>query len=602
MWVKPLTIAKFDWGLNLSTTSEIGDNQFQVAKNVYYNSKWQIQTRYGIDYFGNALWTDKPVHSYFFFQRDDNLETTALAVSETDIYKYTESTGNRASISATVSEFETLPGKTTERVRFDFAVYKNVIYMCNGVDAYQKYDGTTRSEIGMWSPVVCTFTNWTDLVNKVWHWLENWDSVRFSNSWGALPAEIVDWQFYYVVNKNTDDFQISETYDWDALDFTDDWTGTNSYELAGQPRYRYINMNTDRLYGTGADATPTTLYYTNAAPANWNDLTTNVVVVGWDELGRINGMNELWNIILVMKSWKIYSVDVTNTKAEAIDAQTWWYSDRSIANVANSLVYLTERGIDTLKPRTWVTGSSALESTQLDENVRELTRQIEENQYNANAWWYVKKLNNYYFAFDTNGDNVPDTVLVYNALVKAWTQYIYPNLYDFWSYIDSDWVHYFLGASATEDRIYELETGTQDLWEDIEFELKSKDYDFWEPGTYKTYWYIDITGQKSKYFDIELNIEVDWEIVWWGKITDDNITQTAVKETLWTRAIWVDTLTWESDSPTDVYNFVARIPLYVTGTNINFQLKSTGGTWILHKARIDVNKESIDVFGYSNII
>ena len=49
MWVKPLTIAKFDWWLNLSTTSEIGDNQFQVAKNVYYNSKWQIQTRYGID-------------------------------------------------------------------------------------------------------------------------------------------------------------------------------------------------------------------------------------------------------------------------------------------------------------------------------------------------------------------------------------------------------------------------------------------------------------------------------------------------------------------------------------------------------------------------
>jgi hypothetical protein len=44
-------------------------------------------------------------------------------------------------------------------------------------------------------------------------------------------------------------------------------------------------------------------------------------------------MNELGNIVLVMKSGKIYSVDVTNTKAEAIDAQTGGFSDRTIANV-----------------------------------------------------------------------------------------------------------------------------------------------------------------------------------------------------------------------------------------------------------------------------
>ena len=62
-------------------------------------------------------------------------------------------------------------------------------------------------------------------------------------------------------------------------------------------------------------------------------------------------MNELGNIVLVMKSGKIYSVDVTNTKAEAIDAQTGGFSDRTIANVGNSLVYLTERGVDTLQPR-----------------------------------------------------------------------------------------------------------------------------------------------------------------------------------------------------------------------------------------------------------
>jgi hypothetical protein len=39
-------------------------------------------------------------------------------------------------------------------------------------------------------------------------------------------------------------------------------------------------------------------------------------------MGRINGLNELGNIILAAKNSKIYSIDVTNSKAEPIDAQT----------------------------------------------------------------------------------------------------------------------------------------------------------------------------------------------------------------------------------------------------------------------------------------
>lgn len=69
-------------------------------------------------------------------------------------------------------------------------------------------------------------------------------------------------------------------------------------------------------------------------------------------MGRINGQNELGQVILAFKSGKIYSIDVTNEKALPIDSQTGGFSDRTIANVGNSLVYLTERGVDTLKPRT----------------------------------------------------------------------------------------------------------------------------------------------------------------------------------------------------------------------------------------------------------
>jgi len=312
-----------------------------------------------------------------------------------------------------------------------------------------------------------------------------------------------------------------------------------------------------------------------------------------------------------MKSWNIYSADLTQTsslweiipKATPIDSQTGWYSDRTIANVWNSLVYLTERGVDTLQQRYTSAWASTIESAPLDETVRELTTQIEEKQLNANCWWYIKRLGNYYFTFDTNGDNIPDTTLVYNAMVKAWTQYTYPTAYDYGFYINSSGEYQYTLASASSDQMYEIEAWFDDDGELIAHELKTKSFDFGEPGTFKTYEYIDVIGEKNKYFDIQLDIEVDWVVVGWGMITDDMIIETKPTETLGTRPIGVDSLTGSAQTEAVyLYQFVARIPLYTTGSSINFKMSSTGWTWILNKARIGVDGEPIDVFWFANIV
>jgi hypothetical protein len=82
------------------------------------------------------------------------------------------------------------------------------------------------------------------------------------------------------------------------------------------------------------------------------------------------------------------------------------------------------------------------------------------------------------------------------------------------------------------------------------------------------------------------------------------ITETKPRETLWTVPIGVYWLTWTTIDNwwVDLYQFVARIPLFVTGNDISFKLKSTSGTRILHKCRIDVQGEAIDVFWYNNIV
>jgi len=520
MAIKPIKIKRFDWWLNLSITSDIGDNQFSVCKNMFYNQRGQLQTRYGMQYFGNAVWSLKPVSSYFFFQRDDTWATTALCASGTNMYRYNEATSNRSSIKSGLTEFETATNKTTRRTRRDYAVYKNVIYLTNGIDNYASYDWTTYSV------------------------------------------------------------------------------------YATQPKYRYINMNTDRLLWAWVDVNPNTLYYTNAAPINWSIVDANAVVVWWDELWRINGLNELWNIILVIKSNKIYSVDVANERSDPIDAQTWGYSDRSISNVGNSLVYLTDRGIDTLKPRQSLAWASALESNPLDEDVRELTTKIRELNLNANCGWYIKRLGNYYITFDTNGDDIPDTTLVYNSIVKARTQYTLPAIYDYWFYITSTGEYKYLVASATEDRLYEIETWFDDLGESIEHEIKSKDFDFWEPWAFKTYEYIDLIGKKSKNLDIEVNIEVDGEIVGWWLITDAMITEFKPNESIWVRPIWTDAITWweDTDDWVDIYQYIARLPFYSTGSTVNFSMKSLWGTRTIDNARIMVDAQSIYVFWHANII
>lgn len=94
-----------------------------------------------------------------------------------------------------------------------------------------------------------------------------------------MPAEIERGTFYYVINANTDDFQISVTKNGTALNFTDDGTGTATGATINQPRCRYLSYLADRMFGAGDDGNPSTLYYTDAADTDANDLVANLVVV-----------------------------------------------------------------------------------------------------------------------------------------------------------------------------------------------------------------------------------------------------------------------------------------------------------------------------------
>lgn len=515
MTIKPLSLNKFDGGLNTWSSTTIKNNQFSKLVNFYYNNDWQPETRRWFKAFGNTL--PKPITSYFFYQNDWTLAKTAVCHAGDVFYELNNATETWVSKKTWLTEFETNASKSTWRTRRDYAVYKNIIYMC-------------------------------------------------------------DWVNYYA-----------------------SWNGTLYQEHTSQPKIRYISYLQDVLYGAWDDTNPSTLYYTWALPSDWITINANALVVWGDENWQINWISELQSNILAFKNNNIYAISIANQTALPIDSQAWWYSDRTINRVWDSLVYYTDRWVDTLKARSWVTWSGALSSLPISNDVKELIDNIKEFNYNAQVAFFGKKNNNYYFSYDTNWDNIPDKTLVYSSLTKWRSEYILPNIYDYWIYINNNQEEKYLFASGGS--MYEFETWYDDNWIDIEYELETKAYDFDTPWLYKTYDYVDIVWVKNKWSEIEIKIIVDWEVASGGTITDNNIEINSVMKSLGTWSIWVTPLTGNEDTTDiDLYQYSVRIPLYASWNDIAINMSSIGGVWTLQKARISVEQEPIEVFNYSNIL
>lgn len=598
---KRKTIESLIWGLSL--VDNIRDNQFSICKNMFYSKDKSIQTRKWIKTFWNNVWSS-PVTSYFYYQHDITQERIAVMFSWWTWYKYDESTDQWNSIKTWLNEFES---DWITRPRRSLAVYNNDLYFADWVNPIARYNWTSYVEVttNLWW---VTFTNATDLVNIAWHWLVNWDQIKFTG-W-TLPAELDLYRVYYVISSLTNTFQISLTYWWTAINFTDDWTWpTDVYQL-DQPRVRYLKFTQSRLFWAWEDASPNVLYYTDVKDWTWaaTDISANFVLVWENENWIINWIADIWNVLLVWKSEQIYSVSslLTTPVVSKIDPINWIYWNRCIKNVENSLFYQDDTWIQTLRQRTWVEWWQWLFTVPISDDVRALTNRINNKQLNSGASYYDKIRKNYYYTFDTNNDNIPDTTLVYSTLTWSRTQYSLPNYYDIWKYVNDDWNSLVVIASANWWQMYEIETWYEDNGLIIENQLRTKDYDFNQPWRFKTFEYWDIIWKKSLWQEINVKILVDWNIVVESTITDDYIVSwwsdilPIWKKIIWEESIWW--ATWTIDDET-FFEYLIRVPIIVTWNYIQIDMSSSTKWrwWTLNKIMAWYRDDIIDIFPYSNI-
>ena len=214
---------KVDWWLSTLYPREMKDNQFEVLKNMNYDKDFRLRTRWWLQAFWNQAPNKKTFTSLFFFQNDSTFERNLFWIAWDTFYKYKEDDNSWIEIKKWLKELE--KDKIT-RTRWSFAVYKNIVYMCDWVNNYASYDWTTYKE------------------------------------------------------------------------------------YPDQPKFRYLKYMNDTIFWAGDDENPSTLYWMNVWSNDASKLNINVLVVGWDELWRINWIKDFWVAVLVFKNKKIYSVNI----------------------------------------------------------------------------------------------------------------------------------------------------------------------------------------------------------------------------------------------------------------------------------------------------
>lgn len=135
-------LTNLTWWINTSKESLRKENEFYDIVNMYYNRRGSLETRRGTINWWDNVGVD-PFTSLFFFQNDETGVRYLIGVAWSVMYKYVEGTNSWSSIKTGLTKFEA-DGVT--RTKWSFAVYKNVIYMCDGVNNYAKWDWTTYTE------------------------------------------------------------------------------------------------------------------------------------------------------------------------------------------------------------------------------------------------------------------------------------------------------------------------------------------------------------------------------------------------------------------------------------------------------------------------
>jgi hypothetical protein len=332
-------------------------------------------------------------------------------------------------------------------------------------------------------------------------------------------------------------------------------------------------------------------------------LFTNAVDVGADDTRQINVLKEIGQSVVTGKNEKSYNTNFSASTALPIDATGGMFANGAIAFVGNALLYQSKRGIEALTTKSGTSSGTAVETKPLSEPIQELIQTITPNSRNLSAGIYLKEIASYYYTFDSNNDNVPDTTVVYSAVdaTKSWTLRNFPALYDYTEYEAADGSTQYLFSAASGGQVFQFNTGIDDNGIKIECAMATKVFDFDRPEQLKDFQFVDIVGRKNEGGKVDAEVYVDSEVVSTATVDDTFVDSIPGVDTLGTDPIGTTPIGGSVESADQLWKI--RIPVFVKGSTIRVRLKTGDAITSFSPERIVLTYEAqnFDYFPYANI-
>lgn len=322
----------------------------------------------------------------------------------------------------------------------------------------------------------------------------------------------------YKYNEGTSDWDVIKSGLTDGLDYsfltykdliywtngTDNfmsYDGTTVSEHAAVPKGKYLALENDVAYMAGVSTDPSTVFYTNANPTTLHaDGFQNDEPVNQDE-GIITGLAMFGPLLVVGKDQGVYLVNVFSSPVsiEPLDFDGDVQSHRSMVNVENDLLFMSDRGVYSMAQRQGTTASYRAFpwSNSIDREIKKI------EDKSSCAAIYFPRTNNVFFSVDSGEVNRPDKMFTYSTLVSnpgqrrfAWTEYLNVNANDFTIYEDSSGEEHLLVANSFGGQVVEMEAKNQftDNEQQIHSVIRTKTFDFGVPEAYKLFEQVNVVG------------------------------------------------------------------------------------------------------------
>jgi hypothetical protein len=210
---------------------------------------------------------------------------------------------------------------------------------------------------------------------------------------------------------------------------------------------------------------------------------------------------------------------------------------------------------------------------------------------------------------DTSNSGKPDTCLVYNIKLGAWTKYTNVAANQMTEYEDASGDWHLIYANSYSGQIREIFKNYDDNGIEIPVKIWTKENDFGDPTLYKDIRECDVSGFISESADINITNEIDGE---------DNATATVeginfADEVSSTFSVPLGILPLGEVALTgnklteggiDLNPFNVRMNIFQTGYRVQLKIESgtIGSQWVLSKIQYQVKPQSLDYFPTSNYI